>query len=512
MLGLGNPILDEIDQKHAELSPSAQQAIALSGAPANARALMSGDMPGASPSPAPLVSTPAGAPAAPAESAPAPIAAPTRVQGLGPAAPSPADAHKAELNRLVGSPSGIGQIHNPWARHGLQVLDALGGAFFPGFEQRLPGTQGHHDVLVRQAQGNVNEDEKLAGDEAAREHTAAETGELGARAAHEKAEAVAAGAKPTNEWAELKDLVTDPEHPELGPQAAFFNKNNPKQGLVYGHAPAAATPKDETPSIHVLPDGRVVSVHRDPKTGKSMAEVVYEGDPKVETDLADLEVNGKPHKVIVNKKTGETIKDLGPSGIKPPVVSVNAGNAALDHEIGQYGKPWQTMSTGVSSQLDKILDAEKMVAGGAVDQALGIPKVLTALVSGQGSGVRITQAELNSIAHARGIEGDIQGFIQKASGKGQLTAQQQQELSGLLHDVRQRILQKKAIADSAIDEMQAGQSRSDILAADKKARGALDALERGAGSAPKTGDVVDGFRFKGGDPSKQTSWEKVNGQ
>ena len=38
----------------------------------------------------------------------------------------------------------------------------------------------------------------------------------------------------------------------------------------------------------------------------------------------------------------------------------------------------------------------------------------------------------------------------------------------------------------------------------------LGKKDKGDGAkAPKSGDVVDGYKFKGGDPSKQTSWEKV---
>lgn len=71
-------------------------------------------------------------------------------------------------------------------------------------------------------------------------------------------------------------------------------------------------------SVHLLPDGSVISY----TPGEATAKVVYKGDPKVETDLTMLQVGGKPHQVIVNKQTGALIKDLGESGIKPPVTNV----------------------------------------------------------------------------------------------------------------------------------------------------------------------------------------------
>ena len=64
------------------------------------------------------------------------------------------------------------------------------------------------------------------------------------------------------------------------------------------------------PHYEKLDDGSVIAVTADP-SGKLTAERVYKGDPKVETQLATLQVNGQPHSVLVNKSTGERIKDLG---------------------------------------------------------------------------------------------------------------------------------------------------------------------------------------------------------
>jgi hypothetical protein len=199
--GGGNPIVDEIDQAHAGLSPDAKQAMAL-----------------AFPAMAPKLASPA------ALAAPAPTAAPT--------APAPTSAMQ-ESQRLAGSPSGIGGLHHAAARIPLQILDAIGTAFAPGLTAGIPGTQLHHDMLLRQAQGQAKEDtaqqeaaarEGLGGAQAgeaagrnAREqesapgaiaHTAAETGELGARAANEQSEATERG-KPKPPANEFEKFITD---------------------------------------------------------------------------------------------------------------------------------------------------------------------------------------------------------------------------------------------------------------------------------------------------------------
>lgn len=194
------------------------------------------------------------------------------------------------------------------------------------------------------------------------------------------------------------------------------------------------------------------------------------------------EVGGKPHTIAVDDLTGADIRDEGETGEKPPTVNVNAGLTALDREATRLAKPYEKGISDANAQLDKIADARNMVNGNAESQALGVPKVLTALVSGQGSGVRITQPELNAIAKARGISGDVEGTLNKWAGQGALTPIQQQQLTHILDDVRNRILQKQAIHSAALDAINGGASRDDVIKADKEARQKLNALESGSGS------------------------------
>lgn len=181
---LNNPVLEEVDN----ISPEAKQA--LIGAHQHAISQMGVLPPETQPTPGsgPPAPTPAtqptpapslGAPMSPglAHSTPTPVAQPT-TQGL---------ADRGELNRLtaVSTPglhdqtqtglSGIGQIHNPWARIPLQIADAIGQGFAPGIESALPGTQGQHQLLVQRAKARVGEDESLLNNEQKRGLEAAQT-------------------------------------------------------------------------------------------------------------------------------------------------------------------------------------------------------------------------------------------------------------------------------------------------------------------------------------------------
>ncbi len=64
----------------------------------------------------------------------------------------------------------------------LQILDALGRGFFPGVEMALPGTSGHHDLLVAQRQGEDKLEQDFSSDEQRRELEASQAREADATA------------------------------------------------------------------------------------------------------------------------------------------------------------------------------------------------------------------------------------------------------------------------------------------------------------------------------------------
>jgi len=159
--------------------------------------------------------------------------------------------------------------------------------------------------------------------------------------------------------------------------------------------------------------------------------------------------------------------------------------AALDRESTRFAKPHEKSLTDANSQLEKIADARAMINGSAEAQALGVPKVFTALVGGQGSGVRITQPELNSIAKARGLTGDVEGFINSVSGAGKLTDTQKQQLTGILDDVAARVKQKQALANDALDKINGARNRDEIVKIDSDVRYKLSEMEKGGNAAAK---------------------------
>lgn len=151
--GTGNPILDELHTAHASLSPHAQQALAMS---LPATALPATPQPGAQPQPAQQ------------QPRQAPLAT----------GPQPRMLPSTQLQQQG---SGISQIHNPFARHALEVADAVGGAFFPRIAAALPGTELHHEQLVNQQRGNEAHEQTAQLEQAKLGEEAAQTANLQAQ-------------------------------------------------------------------------------------------------------------------------------------------------------------------------------------------------------------------------------------------------------------------------------------------------------------------------------------------
>lgn len=139
-----NPILDEIDAAHANLSDPAKSALEQAHAsvmspPQEQLGLTGGTAGPSASSAAPGMQPPSALPL---------ITQPNSVQ----------QGHIKELNRLQDTGSGISQIQNPF----LRTLGHIGegvGSFFPGITQAIPGTGLHHQQLVGQAEDAVTNDE-----------------------------------------------------------------------------------------------------------------------------------------------------------------------------------------------------------------------------------------------------------------------------------------------------------------------------------------------------------------
>jgi hypothetical protein len=495
-------ILGEIDRAHASLSPPAKDAID------QAHGLMG-------------LTPPGGATPAPTRS---PLAAPD--MSTLPARPLPSlpipSENQMNLDRMRRQGSGISQLP-AFARIPLSIVDAIGRGLVPGIEMGIPGTSGHHDVLVNQQRGAVK-DEQTASQDAAREaQEEAQTGLAGAQT--EEAKARTAGL-PATQSAAIAHTTAQTGH-ENAETEALKNPKPDKTGTVHedadgnmwvvhpdGSANAVApqggqqlkgkTAEEKTGTVHEDGDGNMFIVKGDgtatPVTSKGQQLRGKTSDKVASPEQQFLD----EYKA---KNPGSSIADAEKAfkAITPPEKPPNpeSERAALDREATHYAGPHQKAVDAANAQLEKIDEASSMIgSNNAEAQALGIPKVLTALVSGQGSGVRITQAELNQIAHARGIQGDFQGFLNKLSSGKSLTTDQQRQLAQVLSDAKVKISQKQAIANDALDRINSAKGREEMAGIDKDARKKLADMESGKSDAADPHLKAYADQYFGGDVKK----------
>lgn len=403
-------------------------------------------------------------------------------------APPPADKSLVHTKANTGAP-GVQQIHNPFLRGLATVGDAIGSGLFPNIAMNIPGTTAHHGLLVQQQHLPLEQEQKNRKDTATEELDAAkaehqintETAAQRAVTPHTVTTAegikqfnpetgkfdIEVGAAPGKEEEAGKTVTTDQGIMQWNPQSKRYD-------IAVGNAPGA-----KGGSIHQLEDGTFILAHPDgTATPLTINGQPAKGATKSEgkTPLEEQVINEHLSKVHPGETMAMARQHTQPAPQRDPEV-------ALDRESTRFAKPHEKAVSDAATQLEKIADAKAMINGNAEAQAVGLPKVLTALVSGQGSGVRITQAEMNAIAKARGIGGSLEGFVNQVSGKGKLTATQQQQLSQILDDVAARVQQKQAIANEALNNINSARSREEIIGHDKTARQKLTELEKTAGAS-----------------------------
>lgn len=194
--------------------------------------------------------------------------------------PNPAElAHQTEYNRLTGAgpnpaegKSGIQQIKNPVGRTLLQIADAVGGGLFPNIAANIPGTELHHRMLTRNAQGELAQEQKARGETAAQGLEAAKAEHqinMENKATKPDIHAIYAGA--------VSDAIDRGEDPANDPKA--------KQALAALTATTAKEPQEKEALPAMLAEATRDAI----KNGRDPAD-----DPKVKQIIGVMQNSAKP--------------------------------------------------------------------------------------------------------------------------------------------------------------------------------------------------------------------------
>lgn len=191
--------------------------------------------------------------------------------------------------------------------------------------------------------------------------------------------------------------------------------------------------------------------------------------------VADMEKNGikfDPRDKQVFIATGRIER--------PPTINVNSENNLIDRESARFAKPHEKVRDDSNSQIDKINDASVMLdTGASIGKALFIPKLITALVSGAGSGVRITQSEQDAIVRNRGIANNLEGYINSLKGQGNLSSQDIQRAKQVLTAVKSRVQDRRDIAAKAASDINRAGNKNEMNDITDRANDAIKSIELG---------------------------------
>jgi hypothetical protein len=471
-MALSSPLLDQYNQT-GQITPPLSDAVeqmrkklvATPQAPAPASPAPMAASPAESLQPDSLGVTQTGSPAVTAPATPAlsaPPAAPSGglIQPKAATAPTPTLAppsdHQQELTRLTTGEtgkSGIGQIHHAAARIPLQILEGLGNAFLPALTASIPGTTLHHQMLVNQAERNVQGDAAAAKGAADTARIGAETGKLQAETPEIAPNAVAERGVKLATTGKL-----NAETPEVARNAQAHRDLEAAQTGEAGARTASLANDKYTMQHTTAPDGSVYAMVFDPKTGELTNKLVYKGDPKVDTEVRKIETNGQSHEILVDKKDGSTIKDLGVSGEKP--VDQNAGTWQIQED--KDGKPVQfNTKTGevrpVQGGLQKSGTAAKAAAAtekevGPARDALEYAQsyIKNGVPTGPGDealqekffelakpsvGFRMTQPQMDMLQHSQSWMHSMEAHVLHATKGTWFSDEQRKQIVGAMADL-----------------------------------------------------------------------------
>lgn len=380
--------------------------------------------------------------------------------------PSQADNDIAERNRLVSTGSGIDQIKNPLLKGLARAGDIAASVFAPNVAQFIPGTTLHHNMLVNQAIRNVAQDQ-------AQEKNAADVADTQAQTQQRQV----ANANAPIEAAD-RHRLTQAQIGNLTSETDARNNPTPKPKTIEEQAFDYAVSQGKNP-LDALTAVYGSKNTRDAGLPQQYLDAIASGD---ETKAALI------RRVINDTSTAPRLQVIN-------ATAANSGNRSQDaqtqREYTAAAKDLGSQFSTAQTQADTLATARQEINSGATGQAAGTIKTLVALAGGKGTGVRITQAELNAIAHARGIQGDFEGAINRLQGKGSLSPEQVRQMDALLGDVENKIREKMGLQDQYLDRLSSAGSPQEIRQIQSEYRKELLGAGKSAVTPPAGANVRD---------------------
>ena len=382
------------------------------------------------------------------------------------------EGDKQERARELGAGAGVDQIYgritqSPFGQQHPLVGKILGGlaqgvakagdiglsAVAPALAINLPGTEYHHQLEQNQLNHQIANDENQGKEEA-------QTAETQARVPLEEAQTAALQQPIPKDAQDTFVKVYQQEHPGSGIEdatQAFTDattrdkQQTPEQSTYDALIKTGAKPLDALAQVYGAKGEKSIPLSQQYLDALNKGDTAKAG--LIQKAIKDTETQPK-----IDVHTAESTK---------------TANTATEKEFGYYRAKWDKELGTFSTQNEKLSEASSMVGSGAMGAALGSVKALSGLAAGQGSGVRITQAELNSIARARGLGGDFEAALQKFGDGNKLTPQQVTALKSIISDVQHIAAAKEAVINQGLDDLSTATDTKTIRKIDSQLRHVL---------------------------------------
>lgn len=276
-----------------------------------------------------------------------------------------------------------------------EIGNAIGNALVPGAMARIPGTELYRQITEGQTASALAGAKQRESQEATqalqRQNIESEMGERKQRLEQELAKnnqsLVPDAAGNTVGWKDKDGTihsVNDPDTPQAIKDIAANEVNK---------VDAAK------PTIEKLDNGDVVALTPG-ADGQMKSQVVYHGDPKIETDLTTKTVNGQEHHVLINRKNGQQIADLGAFKTEVSPAQELAHQKADEEMVLGYDKDNKAHLMSRADAKEAGLQHISKAEAGALDKATTHTTVLNTL-----------QTQLNNVADSS--DALDQGIVQR---------------------------------------------------------------------------------------------------
>lgn len=357
------------------------------------------------------------------------------------------------------------------------IGNIAGDVFAPGVMMNVPGTQMNRAV---QENGLVKQLAFERGQQSQNEERGAQTAE-----AEERTK-------------EMPDEAAAREKLE-GSQAANIDSE---------------TAARQNPSL-VIHDTDAGPLLINPKTGAAQ-HIDLDGQPvgpklKLTQSQPIIGPDGKPHTYMLDEK-GNKVVDLGQHYERPVTVNVNPGEKTWEYannQLNTMGKPISDLTMRMGRLQDTLAQNTPQA------DALIAPELMTVMAGGQGSGLRMNEAEISRVVGGRSNWEALKAAMNKWSldpeAANSITPDQRKQIRALVNTVASKLTAKQNVINDAanqlVDVSDAGQQHR-ILAQTRQKLQAIDEGKEGNPDSPPPGADVkvpgkDGKMYWGNSKTKE---------